>query len=370
MLLGRSCAIPLFLLALASASIAQPAQSNTSAASPRPITTLEFPRDLFEHQDTQMEWWYYTGNLSGPDGAPYGFELTFFRTFTPVRQSDHQSELKRAVFAHLSVSDLNGKKFHFYMSVPVPEDEQNGLMRGSSPWTIRVRDLKLSQGADAAEPQTLQGHHDNFGIDLVLTAQLPPTPHGVNGFVQKGPTAGRGSFYYSITRLATKGTLELDGTKVPVTGLAWNDHEFMHLSRGEKVPYWDWFAIQLTDGSSLMLYGLRRDDGKRDPTTMGTYVSPSGQITHLKGGQITLTPGKTWHSEASNTDYPIEWKIGISSLNLSLKMTTPLPQQEMVSPRNVGSITYWEGASRFDGSLKGEPINGVGYVEMTGYTKD
>jgi predicted secreted hydrolase len=143
MLLGRSCAIFLLLLALSSALIAQPAQSNASAAPAKPITKLEFPRDLFEHQDTQMEWWYYTGNLSGPSGAPYGFELTFFRTFAPARQSDRQSELKRTVFAHLAVSDLNGKKFHFYMSVPVPEDEQNGLVPGSSPWTIRVGDLKL-----------------------------------------------------------------------------------------------------------------------------------------------------------------------------------------------------------------------------------
>jgi predicted secreted hydrolase len=368
MLLGRSCAIFLLLLALSSALIAQPAQSNASAAPAKPITKLEFPRDLFEHQDTQMEWWYYTGNLSGPSGAPYGFELTFFRTFAPARQSDRQSELKRTVFAHLAVSDLNGKKFHFYMSVPVPEDEQNGLVPGSSPWTIRVGDLKLSQGAHA-EPQTLQGHHDNFGIDLVLTAQLPPTPHGVNGFVQKGPISGRGSFYYSIPRLAVRGTLELDGSEIPVTGLAWNDHEFMHLSREEKVPYWDWFAIQLTDGSSLMLYGLRRDDGKRDPTAMGTYVTPSGQITHLESEQISFMPGKTWHSEASNTDYPIEWKIGINALNLSLNMTTLSPEQEMVSPPNVGSINYWEGASRFNGSIRGKPINGVGYVEMTGYAK-
>jgi predicted secreted hydrolase len=102
---------------------------------------------------------------------------------------------------------------------------------------------------------------------------------------------------------------------------------------------------------------------------MGTYVSPSGQITHLESEQISFMPGKTWHSEASNTDYPIEWKIGINALNLSLNMTTLSPEQEMVSPPNVGSINYWEGASRFNGSIRGKPIYGVGYVEMTGYAK-
>ena len=41
--------------------------------------TYEFPRDHFNHQDYQTEWWYYTGNLKAADGHRFGFELTFFR---------------------------------------------------------------------------------------------------------------------------------------------------------------------------------------------------------------------------------------------------------------------------------------------------
>src|SRR6266851_1839614 len=40
---------------------------------------FEFPRDHFNHEDFQTEWWYTTGNLIAADGHHYGFELTFFR---------------------------------------------------------------------------------------------------------------------------------------------------------------------------------------------------------------------------------------------------------------------------------------------------
>jgi predicted secreted hydrolase len=33
---------------------------------------------------------------------------------------------------------------------------------------------------------------------------------------------------------------------------------------------------------------------------------------------------------------------------------------------NVSTV-YWEGAVQFSGTLGGEPIQGRGYVEMTGY---
>ena len=75
------------------------------------------------------------------------------------------------------------------------------------------------------------------------------------------------------------------------------------------------------------------------------------------------------HSPASGANYPIEWQIGISSLDLSLKSSTPLPDQEMLDPKDSGNMTYWEGASRFNGKRGGKTVTGVGYIEMTGYTK-
>jgi predicted secreted hydrolase len=40
---------------------------------------LIFPKDHRPHPGYRTEWWYYTGNLQSAAGAPYGFQLTFFR---------------------------------------------------------------------------------------------------------------------------------------------------------------------------------------------------------------------------------------------------------------------------------------------------
>src|ERR1700678_1373710 len=45
----------------------------------QPGYTFAFPRDYFNHQDYQTEWWYYTGNVKAADGHRVGFEVTFFR---------------------------------------------------------------------------------------------------------------------------------------------------------------------------------------------------------------------------------------------------------------------------------------------------
>jgi predicted secreted hydrolase len=38
----------------------------------QPGYTFEFPRDYFNHEDYQTEWWYYTGNVKSADGHRFG----------------------------------------------------------------------------------------------------------------------------------------------------------------------------------------------------------------------------------------------------------------------------------------------------------
>ena len=161
----------------------------------------------------------------------------------------------------------------------------------------------------------------------------------------------------------------MNGETIPVDGLAWNDHEFFNLAAGQQFPSWDWFSIQLNDKSSLMLYGLRLPNGQFDPASEGTFISEDGNVTHLHRGDFTLVPGETWHSTATNADYPIEWTISIPRLAIELEMSTPLFNQEMAATPGGGSPSYWEGASRFRGTKQGRAIEGKGYLEMLGYSQ-
>jgi predicted secreted hydrolase len=158
----------------------------------------------------------------------------------------------------------------------------------------------------------------------------------------------------------------LDGQQYRVEGQSWMDHEFFthQLTTGQSG--WDWFSLQLNDGSEIMMFQLRRKDGTRDPFSAGTYIDSEGRATHLSAKDFSLAPGKTWTSPNSGGNYPIEWNMRVPSLGLEAALATRLPQQELTG-KIRSAPTYWEGAIEVTGIKKGQPLKGLGYLEMTGY---
>jgi predicted secreted hydrolase len=217
--------------------------------------------------------------------------------------------------------------------------------------------------------QHLEAVAAGFAVRLRLRPEKPPVIHGIDGVSQKAAGAGRASHYISLTRLAASGEIEIGGHQDAVEGSAWMDHEFFTHQLDEEQTGWDWFSIQLDDGTDLMLYRLRRVDGNADPFSAGTVVDARGDARHLAANAFTLQPaGRTWRSPRTGGDYPLAWRISVPSLDLSLDAATPLDQQEIVSShRSVPS--YWEGAIRLSGRRGGRPVSGTGYLEMTGYDR-
>src|SRR5439155_345876 len=83
---------------------------------------------------------------------------------------------------------------------------------------------------------------------------------GTAGVSRKGEGPGESSHYYSFTRLQTEGTLTYQGKPLTVSGLSWMDHEFGSNQLGESQVGWDWFSLQLSDATELMVYRIRRRD--------------------------------------------------------------------------------------------------------------
>jgi len=54
---------------------------------------FQFPRDHGSHPEFRTEWWYYTGNLDGPNGEEFGFQLTFFRSALTPEEAERPSTL-------------------------------------------------------------------------------------------------------------------------------------------------------------------------------------------------------------------------------------------------------------------------------------
>ncbi len=329
-----------------------------------PNYRFEFPRDHFNHPEFQTEWCYYTGNLRTAEGRRFGFELTFFRRAVSRQPAENVWDLKDVWMAHLALSDIQGGQFlhteRFNRSGPGvagADLKQARVWNGNwqAQWTF---DPALAGGST----QALQAVADRFSLELSLKAEKPAVIHGVNGVSQKAEGPGKASHYISFTRLATAGTVVLDGKRFPVQGASWMDHEFFSHQLESNQSGWDWFSFQMEDRSELMLFRLRRPRGGIDPYSAGTFIDSQGRARHLAAGDFAMTPGKTWTSAATGGRYPVEWTIEVPSMGFKAALRTPLVQQEI-----TGSTNYWEGAIDIDATKLGQRVQGVGYLEMTGY---
>ncbi len=321
---------------------------------------FEFPRDHFAHPEFELEWWYYTGNLTAEDGRRFGFELTFFRN--AVERDEPAStvwDVDQLYLAHFAISDIEGQRFYkaerLNRAGPglAGADLDRALIWNGN-WQVAWQDDK----------QSLRAVSRDGALELELTPAKPPVINGENGVSQKADGAGKASHYITFTRLNATGSLKLGGENFSVDGTAWMDHEFSTNSMGADQTGWDWLSLQLDDGAELMLYRLRGADGSADSHSAGTYVGADGAAVHLNAEDFTMTPGALWTSPATGGSYPLEWRVAVPKLDLDLAVSTPLHSQEIV-PTNGRGPTYWEGAI----DVEGEGVRGVGYLEMTGYAE-
>ena len=190
--------------------------------------------------------------------------------------------------------------------------------------------------------------------------------HGEDGISQKGAATGNATHYFSLTRLLTTGTLVVDGERLKVTGTSWMDHEFGTSFLGEGDVGWDWFSLQLKDGRELMLFQIRRTGGAISPYSSGTLIDRDGRTRHLKRDDFQLTPGTRWRSPKSGGTYPVGWTVAIPDLRLRLRVEAAFPEQELRTVESTG-VSYWEGAVQATGVEGETAIEGLGYLEMTGY---
>ena len=363
--------VPAFFGALYAVSSAT--QSNTTRPagfrSAEPGYQYRFPRDHGAHDDFRTEWWYYTGHLTAENGRRFGYQVTFFRRgIEPERIGDNPSRwtIRQLYLAHVALTDLEQKQFRYAEKI-----SRAGLGKaGAEAGRLRVWIDRWSVEASSSphEHHRLFAATGDFSLDLTVTPAKPPVVHGERGVSRKGSAPGQSSHYYSLPRLTTSGTLTVNGTPFTVNGTSWMDHEFGSGDLADDIAGWDWFSVQLTDKTELMLYRLRRSDGTVAPFSSGTVILPDGRTRHLSATDIQVDVLDHWSSRASGGRYPSRWRVAVPVLDLSLDVRPLLPDQELATSHST-QVTYWEGAVEVSGHLRGAPVSGQGYVELTGYVK-
>jgi predicted secreted hydrolase len=163
--------------------------------------------------------------------------------------------------------------------------------------------------------------------------------------------------------LATEGTLQIGAESFRVRGESWFDHEWATNQLAPGQVGWDWLSVQLDDGTELMLYRMRLENGEPDSASSGTFDAADGTTTHLPLATFQMSPIAFWQSDATTAKYPIGWKIDVPGESLHLTVRAALANQELA----LLPLAYWEGAIEVEGTRAGKPINGRGYLELTGY---
>jgi predicted secreted hydrolase len=323
------------------------------------VQQFSFPEDHGPHEAFRNEWWYITGNLDGDDGRRFGYELTIFRfSLTPTPpEADSDWRTNQVYIAHLAVTDAERKRFY------VAERFSRGAVglagARAEPFRVWIDDWQIVAGGGAS--WDVRAADDDIALDLTLTPLREPVLNGDAGLSRKSSSIDSASYYYSIPRLQTAGTLSIEGDDHAVSGLSWLDREWSTSALAPDQEGWDWFALQLSDGTDLMLYNIRKQDGTDDENSSGTITAPNGRSQRLYADDFEIVVRDTWTSPEGGS-YPSRWTVRVPGRGLELDIEPVIADQELFT-----TVRYWEGAVDIQGRHDGRDISGRGYVELTGY---
>ena len=147
---------------------------------------------------------------------------------------------------------------------------------------------------------------------------------------------------------------------------AWFDHQwgdFISVGGGG----WDWFAVNLDDGTDLTLSLVRDADGSY-PLIYGTVVERDGTVRHLDRDAFQVEVTDRWVSPTTGADYPAGWTIQIPGEDLEISSSRRSPRRNWIPARPPASSTgrarrwsgrrgpgsrWWPGVRGADGIRRG-----------------
>lgn len=305
------------LLALAAVTGAGPAAASTSPA----VRPVALPRDHGAHPGFQVEWWYTAGTVRDAAGHRY----FWFATVWSAAQG---------LVARANVVDLGSDRVvlsrEYVSATPVSSGQTRMPVGAFRLQWLPARTFGRWSITAAAGSATL---------NLGLSAAGPYVRNGPDGIIQQGP--GGPSAYYSAPRLAARGSLELHGRRIALSGEGWLDHQWGNFIGNPGALRWNWFACQLRDGRDLMLYQFLNGNGRPSGYRAGTLVGSHGSITHPS--RFTVTPLAPFVRPAgASTTYPLRWHLAVPAAKLDVTLRA-LARNQFIVNRFVPS--FWEGAA-------------------------
>lgn len=320
--------------------------SETNTLKAEAFKPIDFSKDQGNHMSKLTEWWYYNGHLKSDDGKEFGYEFCIFRG-SPI-----------VYFAHVAITDVNGNKFNyireFYPPTKVKMNKEKANINYSNEQIVeQIGDFSYR----------IKGKINQSSLDLKLTLENKK-PLMINGNGLIDMPEGIDSYYYSLTRLKTEGTISNNGIVSNVKGTSWMDHQwgnFYVLRTG-----WDWFSFQMNDGTDYNLFSFR---SRKDQTLKQFVNVTDSQNKSFTGSKMSLKRLSWWTSPNTSDLYVNKWEVNLPERNEKFIVEAQIDNQE-VYPTKAYDIapTYWEGSCNITKIMPdGTEIKGLGYIEHFPY---
>ena len=368
---------------------------------------VEGPIDLalhdLPHRSSTTEWWYLNTHVESLDGREFSLFASFFRVL-----KGRDEETGALMYAHSltwALTDVTTQAYYAESRVDkdAPSMGLEKLERGEGTSDLRIRRAArevLVKGSVPYPDQVFEGEvfvgtrrldldfdgqcfrrldngayalklfHDyhKVGCDLVFTPSVPAVRHGRDGVV-KG-THGEDMFYYFVPQCVVTGSINVEGGKLPIVkGRGWYDHEFGRhghdLREGQVHDVaWNWLAVQFADGRQLSAYTLIDEHTEAVIDERAIVVDADGTPTYYD--HINFEAENLWRSTRTFQEYPTRWRLEVPEAGLYLSARATFDDQEFVTL--ISKPAFWEGRIEIEGTCEGQPIEGVGYLERSGFS--
>jgi predicted secreted hydrolase len=317
------------------------------------------------------EWWRICSKLTSRDGHPLAFMATFFRYSIDTRRNPEKAPnpwmARNVVIAVFSITDLSSSKRSVYEKAG-REAEGDVDYSQTEPsvhidrWAFDAIDASL---AGAKRRFVIRAADEDAAVNLEMTALRPAVAHQSFPYFADDPKAI--SYYSSVTRLSTAGTLLLAGKHYSVVGTSWIDHVYGNTYTGAG-PAWDLYTLQLNDGRDITIYVGRRKNGRDDE--LGDIVLRDGAVRSLPLSRSARPASRGpffWRSDRTNAIYPDLRQFSYPRFGLNFSVSPVVADQEIVADRK--GISYWDGAVDVIDFGSGGKAIGYGFAQLTGYGK-
>ncbi|HOY62433.1 MAG: Hydroxyneurosporene synthase (CrtC) [bacterium ADurb.Bin236] len=375
-------------VAAAAFAVAAQALAQVSVSVPR----INLPEDERPRADAPFERWQFSGHLQDDEGRRYGLTASFF-----IVRFDG---LPDARFMYYCLSEKDEGRFHSGSLV-----EKSAAATMKSAVAALPGDVRFALSPDISDESEIEKNHrfmkeeptvmgealglrfdgnyfvnekspgrdwedwrygarltdGAFEAELEMKPERGPMFAGGDGVV--GLEHGGDLFLYSFPRMAAKGRLRIGGETRRARGVLWYDHKYGALGDAANPAGWDWFRVQLEDGTDMSLLIFRRPDTGERFHRLATVKWGDGRVSVVR--DIVVEPLNTWTSPDTGVVYPLDWAVAIPSLRAHLTIRQDMPYQET---RVFGPLrAVWAGSGRAEAVIDGERQAGTVFTELAGY---